>query len=124
MARCPPGHRSGLRVEALARAEAALLDLLEERGLIDTVAFTELHNEVTTGYLTEGLTGQELTVALHDRLARGADLFHELRPKDRVAVNYSRVPLGQMRGVPTNIDVLVCHPYIYGVLQDSSPTTG
>ena len=33
-------------------------------------------------------------------------------------MNYSRVPLGQMRGVPTNIDVLVCHPYIYGVLQE------
>ena len=62
-----------LRVEALARAEAALLDLLEERGLLDTVAFTELHNEVTTGYLTEGLEGPELVVALHDRLARGAD---------------------------------------------------
>ena len=33
-----------------------------------------------------------------------------------VTVNYARVPVGAMRGIPENIDVLVTHPYVYGVL--------
>ncbi|GAA3612482.1 hypothetical protein GCM10022419_116870 [Nonomuraea rosea] len=35
-----------------------------------------------------------------------------------VTVNYARVPHGEMRGIPGNIDVAVFHPYVYGVLDE------
>lgn len=106
------------RLVALAEAEAALLDFLDGHGLGHLVVFTELHNEMATGHLTDGLEGPDLVVQLHDRLARGVERFHELRPGDKCAANYSRVPIGQMRGIPDACDVLVCHPYVYGVLDD------
>ncbi len=106
------------RLVALAEAEAALLDFLGEHDLAHLVVFSELHNEVATGHLTDGLPGPDLVVQLHDRLARGVERFHQLRPNDLCAANYSRVPVGQMRGIPDSCDVLVCHPYIYGVLDE------
>lgn len=103
----------------LAEACAALLDFLDDHGLADLVLFTELHNEVATGYLSAGLEpGTDLVVALKDRLTRGIDRFHELQPGRLCTVNYSRVPVGSMRGIPDNADVLVCHPYLYGVLDE------
>ncbi len=103
----------------LAEALADLVDLLEAEGLDDRIAFTEIHNEVQIGHLTDGLTGDrsELVVALRPRLARAVDAFHARHPDRLCTVNYAGVPVGSMRGIPDNVDVLVVHPYVYGVLD-------
>jgi hypothetical protein len=113
----------GDRAERLADAMADLVDFLAERDLDDRIAFTELHNEVQWTHLTEGLwsdgvTMDDVIVALEPRLERGLLRFHERHPARPCTVNYSRVPFGAMRGIPNSIDVLVTHPYIYGVLDE------
>lgn len=109
------------RAVRLAEAEADLLDFLDLHGLGDRVAFTELHNEVQYGHLADGIdgtTGDEITVGLTERLERGLAAFHARRPADPVTVNYAHVPVGSMRGIPRQVDVLVFHPYVYGVLDE------
>jgi hypothetical protein len=113
------------RATRLAEAFSHMLDFLTEHGVDDLVVFTELHNEVQGGHLTEGLvrTGVddgELIVALKPRLSRGIARFHELQPSRPVTVNYAAVPLGGFRGVPSEIDVFVVHPYVYGVLDETT----
>ncbi|MEU5025399.1 cellulase-like family protein [Streptomyces milbemycinicus] len=106
------------RAEALADALADLIDFLAADGLDDRIAFTELHNEVQGGRLTQGLTGPDTVVALRPRLERGLARFRERHPGRPVTVNYAKVPVGSLRGVPRDIDVAVFHPYVYGVLDD------
>lgn len=109
------------RAERLAGAHAGLVEFLKQHDLDDRIAFVELHNEVQAGHLTEGLEYgnlDEATLALRPRLTRGIDRFHELAPGVPCSVNYAHVPVGGMRGIPWNSDVLVVHPYIYGVLDD------
>jgi hypothetical protein len=107
------------RAEVLADAHADLVDLLREHDLDDRVAFVELHNEVQAGYLTDGLPPDEsAVVALRPRLTRGIERFKSRHDDVPVTVNYARVPLGELRGVPANVDVAVFHPYIYGVLDE------
>ncbi len=114
------------RAVELARAQSALVDFLTEHDLADRIAFVELHNEVQVGHLTEGLgvVGDGAVLALHDRLERGLRVFHDLQPQVPVTVNYAGVPVGEMRGVPHNADVLVVHPYVYGVLDALIETYG
>ncbi|WP_159623519.1 cellulase-like family protein [Ruania rhizosphaerae] len=114
------------RAVELARAQSALVDFLTEHHLADRIAFVELHNEVQIGHLTEGLgvVGDGAVLALHDRLERGLRVFHDLQPQVPVTVNYAGVPVGEMRGVPHNADVLVVHPYVYGVLDTLIETYG
>jgi hypothetical protein len=83
------------------------------------VAFTELHNEVQVGHLADGLAGtrDDVVVALKPRLERGLAAFHARHPDRLCTVNYAGVPVGAMRGVPDEVDVLVVHPYVYGVLD-------
>jgi hypothetical protein len=107
----------------LADALADLIDFLAEHGLDDRVAFTELHNEVLTGHLADGLPSWRTDevgahLGLAPRLSRGLARFHERHPGRPVTVNYSRVPVASMRAVPAEIDVLVVHPYVYGVLDE------
>lgn len=107
------------RAAAQAAALADLLDVLVEHQLDDRVAFTEIHNEVQVGHLADGLGGgdpDEVVVALRPRLERALDVFHDRHPDRPVTVNYARVPVAGMRGIPETIDVLVTHPYVYGVL--------
>lgn len=113
------------RAVELARAQAKLVDFLDDHGLADRIAFVEVHNEVQAGYLTAGLdvgadnaTGDRAVLALHDRLARGIAEFKRLRPDVPVSVNYAFVPVGAMRGIPADVDVLAVHPYVYGVLME------
>ncbi|WP_165984283.1 cellulase-like family protein [Streptomyces sp. YIM 98790] len=108
------------RAEALADALAELIDFLARHGgLDDRVAFTELHNEVQAGRLTEGLAADEdPVVALRPRLERGLARFRERHPDRPVTVNYAEVPVGSLRGVPRDVDVAVFHPYVYGVLDE------
>ena len=114
------------RAEAQATALADLIDFLAEHGLDDRIAFTEIHNEVQAGHLVHGLTGDEdqRLLALRPRLERALAAFHRRHPDRPVTANYAHVPVRVMRGIPETIDVLVTHPYIYGVLQDLYSTYG
>jgi Sugar-binding cellulase-like len=114
------------RAEAQATALADLVDFLAEHGLDDRIAFTEIHNEVQAGHLVHGLTGDEdeRLLALRPRLERALAVFHRRHPDRPVTANYAHVPVRAMRGIPETIDVLVTHPYIYGVLQDLYSTYG
>jgi hypothetical protein len=108
----------------LAESLSQLIDFLAIHGLDDRVVFTELHNEVQGGHLTDGLTmaGVEdstLMSELEPRLSRGIARFHELQPDRPVTVNYAAVPVGGFRAVPAEIDVFVVHPYVYGVLDET-----
>jgi hypothetical protein len=106
------------RAEAQAVALANLVDFLVEHDLDDRIAFTEIHNEVQAGHLADGLPGDpdERIVGLRPRLERALAAFHTRHPGRPVTVNYAQVPVGAMRGIPETIDVLVCHPYVYGIL--------
>jgi hypothetical protein len=107
------------RAERQAVALADLVDFLAEHGLDDRIAFTEVHNEVQVGHLADGLDASDpddVVVLLRPRLERAVAAFHARHPGRPVTVNYARVPAGAMRGIPEEIDVLVTHPYVYGVL--------
>lgn len=112
------------RPTRLAHALADLVELLAEHDLDDRVAFTELHNEVQYGHLTDGLPdpredGEDATVvALRPRLEAGLAAFHERLPDHPVTANFAKVPVASMRALPVAMDVLVLHPYIYGVLDE------
>ncbi|MGC3992563.1 MAG: cellulase-like family protein [Propionicimonas sp.] len=114
------------RPEAQAVALAAMVDFLGDHGVADRIAFVEVHNEVQVCHLADDLPGTPLekVVGLRPRLERAVDTFHRLQPEVPVTVNYAGVPLGAMRGVPENIDVLVTHPYVYGVLDAFIDTYG
>ena len=107
------------RAERQAAALADLVDFLAAAGLDDRIAFTEIHNEVQVGHLTDGLPAADpdlRTVLLRPRLERALDVFHTRHPDRPVTVNYSGVPVAALRGIPETLDVLVVHPYVYGVL--------
>lgn len=108
------------RAQAQAVALADLVDFLAEHGVDDRIAFTEIHNEVQAGHLVDGLAGDEdeRLLGLKPRLERALEIFHRRHPDRPVTVNYARVPVSAMRAIPDSIDVLVTHPYIYGVLQE------
>jgi len=107
------------RAEAQAVAQAGLVDFLAAHDLADRIAFVEVHNEVQAGHLADGIPGtmDERAIGLRPRLERAVAAFHALQPTVPVTVNYAHVPAGAMRGIPENIDVLVTHPYVYGVLD-------
>lgn len=116
------------RAVRLAEAHASLIGFLAEHGLADRIAFTELHNEVANGHLMDGLDvnwqthTNEAVIALEPRLSRGIRRFHDLQPEYPVTVNYAFVPVGAMRAIPREIDVLAVHPYVYGVLNEFTET--
>ena len=101
---------------ALAEAHADLVDLLRAEGLLDVLAYVELHNEVATGHLTDGLDpALDPVVELRPWLERGLARFRERQPGVPVTVSYAFVPVGSLRAVP-DVDVAAFHPYVYGVL--------
>ena len=107
----------------LAQSLADLVDFVAAEGLDDRIAFTELHNEVQAGYLGEGLPDaaaepDAAIAALTPRLDRGLAEFHRRHPSRPVTVNYAGVPVAVMRSLPAEMDVLVTHPYVYGVLDE------
>ncbi|GAA5087479.1 hypothetical protein HNP84_010314 [Thermocatellispora tengchongensis] len=114
--RAVPAER---RAGALADALADLVDFLAEHGLADRIAFVELHNEIQSTWLTEALApGQSPVLGLRPYLEKAIAAFKARHPGQLVTVNYARVPAGEMRGIPANIDVAVFHPYVYGVLDE------
>lgn len=120
-----PEHRG----DRLADALADLIDFLADHGLDDRIAFTEIHNEVQAGHLTDDLTISSddpggMVVALRPRMTRALARFHDRHPDRPCTVNYAGVPAGGLRGLPENADVLVFHPYVYGVLGEFIETFG
>lgn len=109
------------RGDRLADAFADMIDFLSEHGLDDRIAFTEIHNEVQTGHLTEDLptsgAPEDAILALQPRLEVALARFHHRHPDRPCTVNYAQVPVGALRGIPENVDLLVFHPYVYGVLD-------
>ncbi|MET1007818.1 MAG: cellulase-like family protein [Propionibacteriaceae bacterium] len=109
-----------VRAEAQAVALADLVDFLADHDLDDRIAFTEIHNEVQVGHLADGLPGDpdERLLGLKPRLERALHAFHGRHPHRPATVNYARVPVSAMRAIPETVDVLVTHPYVYGVLEE------
>ena len=113
------------RTTALANSLASLVDFLDQRGLADRIAFVELHNEVQAGYLTDVVPeGVDPVIGLQETLERGIDVFKARRDDQLIAVNYAGVPVGQLSAVPRNAEVVVFHPYVYGVLDEMSEVFG
>jgi hypothetical protein len=115
------------RAVALADAHADLVDLLDAEGLGHRLLLTELHNEVQIGYLTDGLgvgRGDAAVRALTPRLERGLARFRERHPDRACTVNYAGVPVGALSALPRDLDAVVVHPYVYGVLQELIDTFG
>ncbi|MER6163759.1 hypothetical protein [Streptomyces violaceorubidus] len=72
-----PEHRATVPADALAD----LIDFLADHdGLDDRVAFTEPHNEVQGGFLTEGLTGDLVVYGVPDELPDTFALRDSSRP--------------------------------------------
>ncbi|WP_030178712.1 hypothetical protein [Streptomyces violaceorubidus] len=53
---------------------------------------------------------------------RGLAPFRKRHPERMATVNYARVPVGSLRGVPRDIDLAVLHPYVHGVLDELPDT--
>ncbi len=109
------------RATVLADAHADLVDLLDAEGLGHRLLLTELHNEVQIGHLTAGLgtpRGDASVPALTPRLEAGIARFRERHPDRPVTVNYAGVPVAHMSALPRDMDALVVHPYVYGVLDE------
>lgn len=110
------------RPARMAAAHAKLLGWLKDHGVDDRVAFVELHNEAATGHLANDLEGirnydRKAMAVFKQRLESALDSFKRAHPDVPVTVNWARVPVGVMELLPSNMDVLAVHPYIYGVLD-------
>lgn len=110
------------RPARMASAHSKLIAWLKEQGVDDRVAYVELHNEAATGHLAGDLDGirsysREAMAVFKERLEPALASFRRDHPDIPVTVNWARVPVGVMELLPTNMDVLAVHPYVYGVLD-------
>ena len=108
------------RAERQAVALADLVDFLAEHGLDDRIAFTEVHNEVQVGHLADGLPERRPGRA---RSCCSGPVSSVRSPRstpgtrtDRSPSTTPASPSARCGAIPENIDVLVTHPYVYGVL--------
>lgn len=105
------------RFTALADSLADLIDLLAERGLSDRIAYTELHNEVALGRLTEGLPDDaEALTGLGPYLEDAVERMRSRHPDQLFTACFHGIPAGRMSALPKNLDVGHFHAYVYGVL--------
>ncbi|WP_223359032.1 cellulase-like family protein [Leifsonia sp. ZF2019] len=95
------------RLDALARASAALVRFLEERGHGERIAFVELHNEVDFSRVPAD------SAAIDDAIA----VFRTAAPGHLVTVSYGMPPHLDMAAVPESLQVGQFHVYAYGVLD-------
>lgn len=115
LAAVPPERRPAVLADALAD----LVGYLAEHGLDDRIAFVELHNEVQGTKLKDAVpAGADVFAALRPLLEDGVERFRARHPGVLVTVNWAGVPTASMRHLPTNVDVAVFHPYVYGVLDE------
>ena len=95
------------RYDVLADAFGRLLDEIRAAGLIDVIAFTEVHNEVDFSILPPLEPG-------------GAAAMERLRsrhPDQLVTASYGKPPHLAMHRLPNRLDVAQFHVYSYGVLD-------
>ncbi|WP_394550768.1 cellulase-like family protein [Agromyces sp. MMS24-JH15] len=95
------------RYDALADAFGRLLDDVRAAGLIEVVAFTELHNEVDFSILPPVEQGG---VAAMERL-------RARHPDQLVTVSYGKPPHLAMHRLSPELGVAQSHVYSYGVLD-------
>jgi hypothetical protein len=95
------------RYDVLADAFGRLLDEVRAAGLIDVIAFTELHNEVDFSILPPVEHGG---VAAMERL-------RARHPDQLVTVSYGKPPHLAMHHVSPGLAVAQFHVYSYGVLD-------
>ena len=95
------------RYDVLAEAFGRLLDEIRAAGLIDVIAFTELHNEVDFSILPPLEAGG--TVAMERLRTR--------HPDQLVTASYGKPPHLAMHRLPDGLDVAQFHVYSYGVLD-------
>ena len=102
---------------ALARALGRMVDFLAERGLADSIAYLEIHNEVDLSRLTEvAPPAQDTFWAQKPYLEAALEHLQEAHPDVLSTVGYGVPPYLDMAAVPDNAQVAHAHFYIYGVL--------
>ncbi|MDR6904909.1 hypothetical protein J2X63_000595 [Agromyces sp. 3263] len=97
----------GRRYDVLADAFARLLDDVRAAGLIDVVAFTELHNEVDFSILPPVEQGGEAAI----------ERLRTRHPDQLVTVSYGKPPHLAMHRLSPALAVAQFHVYSYGVLD-------
>jgi hypothetical protein len=117
----PPGER----FLALANAHSRLIDLLEERGLADRIAYVELHNEVEYSRLAEvAKPGQDYTTAEKPYLETAIAWLRQRHPKYLFTCAFGEQVPHRMHMLPDNVQVAHHHIYIYGVLAELERSVG
>lgn len=110
----PPAERH----MALARALDELVGAIEREGLIETIAYVEIHNEVDLSRLKEVAPPEADTFwAQRPYLTEALDFLQDRRPEILSTVCYGIPPHLDMAAVPDNAQVMHMHVYVYGVLQ-------
>ena len=110
----PPGDR----YLALAQALDRLIEYVRDHGLLHTIAYVELHNEVDLSRLTEVAPPDEDTFwAQRPYLEAALAYLQERQPAVRSTVCYGIPPHLDMAAVPDNAQVAHAHVYVYGVLH-------
>lgn len=102
------------RHEVLAEAFGRLLDEIRASGLIDSIAFTELHNEVDFSILPP------VDAPEGSGVANGITAMERLRarhPDQLITVSYGKPPHLAMHRVAPQLQVAQFHVYSYGVLD-------
>lgn len=95
------------RLHALAVAFSRLLDAVAERGLSETIAFVEIHNEIDFSMLPQD------TAALSEAIK----FLKGKHPEQLVTASYGRPPHLDMASVCEDLEVAQFHIYAYGVLD-------
>ncbi|MEA5457083.1 cellulase-like family protein [Sinomonas sp. JGH33] len=109
----PPGQRH----QALAEAEVRLLDFLREHGLLDRVAYIEVHNEVDLSRLTEVVgAGEDTFHAQKPYLEKALAILQDAYPEVLSTACYGIPPYLDLTSMPENAQVAHHHFYVYGVL--------
>ncbi|MGY1551282.1 cellulase-like family protein [Microbacterium sp. A588] len=103
------------RHEVLADAFGRLLDDIRAAGLIESIAFTELHNEVDFSILPPVDAPEDA-----DAPVNGIAAMEKLRtrhPDQLITVSYGKPPHLAMHRVAPELEVAQFHVYSYGVLD-------
>ncbi|WP_329267050.1 cellulase-like family protein [Streptomyces sp. NBC_01451] len=104
------------RAEAVAEALADLLDFLTERGLVDQVAYVEVHNEVDNCDLVpaDGTPGHY--ARLRGPLERAVKLLQARHPAVPVTYSLGEPWPDELDDLPEQAQIAHFHFYVYGVL--------
>ncbi|MBK3575488.1 hypothetical protein JHN63_17050 [Streptomyces sp. MBT65] len=104
------------RAEAVAESLADLLDFVDERGLLDRVAYVEVHNEVDNCSLVpaDGTAGHY--ARLRGPLERAVKLLRARHPAVPVTYSLGEPWPAELDDLPEQAQIAHFHFYVYGVL--------